>query len=140
MLFPNSEVRMKTVDKLLIGIPAAVSGVAVVASKLGASILLIASVISFWLGFTDKEVVIEQKHLVALAIGLAALGGFFFRQVNKFKNRKIKYMKSFSESLYFKNLDNNAGVFHQTEFRLGSIIFPGDTAKGLIRTVNRTRF
>jgi hypothetical protein len=112
MLFPNSEVRMKTIDKLVIGIPAAVSGIAVVATKLGASILLIASVISFWLGFTENEVKIDQKHLVALAVGLATLGGFLFRQINKFKNRKIKFMKALSENLYFKNLDNNAGVFH----------------------------
>jgi hypothetical protein len=112
MLFPNSEVRMKTIDKLMIGIPAAVSGAVVVATKLGASILLIASVISFWLGLTDQEVVIEQNHLIALAAGLATVGGFLIRQVNKFKNRKIKYMKALSENLYFKNLDNNAGVFH----------------------------
>jgi hypothetical protein len=112
MLFPNSEVRMKTIDKLIIGIPAAASGIAMVATKLGASILLIASIIAFWLGLKEKEVVIQQQHLVALAIGLATLGGFMFKQVNKFKNRKIKFMKALAESLYFKNLDNNAGVFH----------------------------
>jgi len=112
MLFPNSEVRMKTIDKLIIGIPAAVSGIVVIATKLGASILLIASVISFWLGLTKKEVKIEQQHLIALALGLATLGGFLFKQVNKFKNRKIKFMKALSDNLYFKNLDNNTGVFH----------------------------
>jgi len=112
MLFPNSEVRMKTVDKLIIGIPAAVSGIVVIATKLGALILLIASVISFWLGLTKKEVKIEQQHLIALALGLATLGGFLFKQVNKFKNRKIKFMKALSDNLYFKNLDNNIGVFH----------------------------
>jgi Protein of unknown function (DUF3754) len=112
MLFPNSEVRMKTVDKLIIGIPAAVSGIVVVATKLGASILLIASVISFWLGLTKTEVKIEQQHLIALALGLATLGGFLFKQINKFKNRKIKFMKALSDNLYFKNLDNNIGVFH----------------------------
>ena len=112
MLFPNSEVRMKTIDKLIIGVPAAVSGIAVVATKLGASILLIASIIAFWLGLKDKEVVIQQHHLVALAVGLATLGGFMFKQFNKFKNRKIRFMKALAESLYFKNLDNNAGVFH----------------------------
>jgi Protein of unknown function (DUF3754) len=112
MLFPNSEVRMKTVDKLIIGIPAAVSGIVVIATKLGASILLIASVISFWLGLTKKEVKIEQQHLIALALSLATLGGFLFKQINKFKNRKIKFMKALSDNLYFKNLDNNIGVFH----------------------------
>ena len=112
MLFPNSEVSMKTVDKLIMGIPAAVSGIVVIATKLGASILLIASVISFWLGLTKREVKIEQQHLIALALGLATLGGFLFKQVNKFKNRKIKFMKALSDNLYFKNLDNNTGVFH----------------------------
>jgi hypothetical protein len=111
MLFPNSEVRMKTIDKLIIGIPAAVSGIAVIATKLGASILLIASIIAFWLGLKEKQVTIEQRHLVALALGLATLGGFMFKQINKFKNRKIKFMKALTENLYFKNLDNNAGVF-----------------------------
>ena len=112
MLFPNSEVRMKTVDKLIIGIPAAVSGIVVIATKLGASILLIAAVVSFWFGLTKKEVKIEQQQLIALALGLATLGGFLFKQINKFKNRKIKFMKTLTDSLYFKNLDNNTGVFH----------------------------
>jgi hypothetical protein len=112
MLFPNSEVRMKTVDKLIIGIPAAVSGIIVIATKLGASILLVASVIAFWLGLNNKEIKIEQQHLIALALGLATLGGFLFKQINKFKNRKIKFMKALTDSLYFKNLDNNTGVFH----------------------------
>ncbi len=112
MLFPNSEVRMKTIDKLIIGIPAAVSGIAVVTTKLGATILLIASIIAFWLGLKEKEVKLEQQHLVALGVGFATLAGFIFKQVNKFKNRKIKFMKALADSLYFKNLDNNAGVFH----------------------------
>ena len=34
------------------------------------------------------------------------------RQFTKFKNRKIQFMKSLSENLYFRNLDNDAGVFH----------------------------
>jgi hypothetical protein len=112
MLFPNSEVRMKTIDKLIIGVPAAVSGIVLTATKLGGTILLIASVISFWLGLTQKEVKIEQQHLIVLALGLATLGGFLFKQINKFKNRKIKFMKALSDNLYFKNLDNNTGVFH----------------------------
>jgi hypothetical protein len=112
MLFPNSEVRMKTIDKLIIGIPAVVSGIVVITTKLGASILLIVSVISFWLGLSKQEVRIEPQHLIALGLGLATLGLFLFKQVNKFKNRKIKFMKALSDNLYFKNLDNNTGVFH----------------------------
>ena len=112
MLFPNSEIRMKTIDKLIIGIPAAVSGAVVVVTKLGASLVLVASLVAFWLGLRETTVDIQQAHLVALGLGLAALGGFLFKQFNKFKNRKLRFMKALAENLYFKNLDNNAGVFH----------------------------
>ena len=30
----------------------------------------------------------------------------------RFKNRKIQFRKALSENLYFRNLDNDAGVFH----------------------------
>ena len=112
MLFPNSKVRMKTIDKIIIGVPAAVSGIIVLVTKLGASLLLVGSVISFWLGLKDQEVQIKQQHLIALGAGLGTLGGFMFRQISKYKNRKIKFMKALSDNLYFKNLDNNAGVFY----------------------------
>jgi len=112
MLFPNSKVRMKTIDKLIIGVPAAVSGVVVIVTKLGATLILIASVFAFWMGLSKEEAQLNQKHLIALGAGLATLGGFLYRQISKFKNRKIKFMKALSDNLYFKNLDNNAGVFH----------------------------
>ena len=112
MLFPNGKVRMKTIDKIVIGVPAAVSGITVLVTKLGASLLLIGSVLSFWLGLTNEEVQIKQQHLIALGVGIGTLGGFLFRQVNKYKNRKIKFMKTLSDNLYFKNLDNNMGVFY----------------------------
>jgi hypothetical protein len=112
MLFPNSRVRMKTIDKLIIGVPAVVSGAVVIVTKLGATLILIASVFAFWLGLSEEETQLNQKHLIALGAGLATLGGFLFRQINKFKNRKIKFMKAHSENLYFKNLDNNTGVFY----------------------------
>jgi len=112
MLFPNSNVRMKTIDKIIIGVPAAVSGIIVLVTKLGASLLLVGSVISFWLGLKDEEVQIKQQHLIALGAGLGTLAGFLFRQINKYKNRKIKFMKALADNLYFKNLDNNAGVFY----------------------------
>jgi hypothetical protein len=113
MLFPNTEVRMRLFDKLLIGVPAAVSGSVVITTKLGSTLLLIAAFVSFWLGFRDQPVVIDQTALVALAAGFATLGGFFWRQFSKFKNRKIQFMKTLTDNLYFRNLDNNAGVFYR---------------------------
>jgi hypothetical protein len=112
MLFPNTEVRMKPIDKLLIGVPAAVGGIFMLITKLGATLLLVFSVLAFWLGLHDQPASLDQTTLIALLVGLGGLGGFLWRQFNKYKNRKIQFMKLLAENLYFKNLDNNAGVFH----------------------------
>lgn len=111
MLFPNTRVRMRTTDKLLIGVPATIGGLVMVVTKLGASLALVVSFIIFWIGFTnDEPKQLDQKQLLALGGGLAALGAYLFRQWGKFKNRRIKFLKTLTESLYFRNLDNNMGV------------------------------
>ncbi len=65
-----------------------------------------------WLGLSDAKVEVDQTQLVGLGAGLGSVGGFLFRQMTKFKNRKIRFMKTLTDNLYFKNLDNGAGVFH----------------------------
>jgi hypothetical protein len=112
MLFPNAQVRMRTIDKLLIGVPAVVSGVVVVVTKLAAALIPVMLLIAFWIGVRNEPVQIEQTQLVALGLALFALASFFVRQYGKFRNRKIKFMKALSDNLYFRNLDNDAGVFH----------------------------
>ncbi len=111
-IYPNARLHMRTIDKLLVGVPAAAGGVVVLFTKLWAVLLTVLALIAFWVGVSKKYVQLEQKHLVALAMGLGALGGYIFRQVSKLKSRKLKYLKNLTESLYFKVLDNNAGVFH----------------------------
>ncbi|MFA3792560.1 TMEM143 family protein [Aliiglaciecola sp. SL4] len=112
MLFPNSEVRMRTLDKAIIGGSALVGGTVVLVTKLGASLLLMAGLISYWVGLSDKAVTIGTQELIALCAGAGVIGGFIFKEWSKFKNRKLKFMKALADNLYFKNLDNNAGVFH----------------------------
>ena len=113
MLFPNSEVRMKTMDKLAIGIPAAVSGLVVLFTKMGATLVLIGALLAFWLGLSSEPVSIDQAALLALASGLGALGGYIWKQFSSFNNRRMRFMKALSENLYFRNLANNVGVFYQ---------------------------
>ncbi|MGI8983170.1 MAG: TMEM143 family protein [Acidimicrobiales bacterium] len=112
MLFPNVEVRMRTVDKLLIGLPAIVSGAVVVGTKLIASLGVLLLLLGFRLGLRDERVAIDQAQLLALGAGLGSFGGYLWKQVSKFKNRKIRFMKALADNLYFKNLDNDAGVFY----------------------------
>jgi hypothetical protein len=112
MLFPNAQVRMRRIDKLLIGVPAVVSGVIVVATKLIAALLPLFLLLAFWIGARSQPVELNNAQLLTLGAGLAAFGGYVVRQVGAFKNRRIQFMKTLSESLYFRNLDNDAGVFH----------------------------
>lgn len=112
MLFPNSLVRMRSIDKMIIGGSALVGGTVVLVTKLGASLVLLGALISYWLGLRQEEVTIGSQQLLALGAGLGVLGGFIFKEWNKFKNRKMSFMKALTDNLYFKNLDNNSGVFH----------------------------
>lgn len=113
MLFPNTQVRMRLQDKLLIGVPAIVSGFVVLTTKLSASLVLFGSLLAFWLGFSQQPVEINKTTLLILLAGAGALGGYIWKQFNNFKNRKLRFMQSLTQNLYFKNLDNNAGVFYR---------------------------
>ena len=113
MLFPNTQVRMRMVDKLFIGIPAVISGGIVLTTKLGATLVLMGSLFGFWLGLHSQPVELNQATLIALLAGLGALGGYIWKQFSNFKNRKLRFMQTLTQNLYFKNLDNNAGVFHR---------------------------
>lgn len=113
MLFPNTEVAMRVQDKIMIGVPAAVSGATVLVTKLGSTLLLLGALFSFWLGFREEPVFIDQTALVALGLGMVSVGAYMWKQFSAFRHRKIKFMKVLADNLYFKNLDNNAGVFHR---------------------------
>ena len=118
MLFPNAQVRMKLKDKLLMGGFAVGGGVAVLL-KAGAGLVAMAGIL--WLmtrslvasgGEMPPLGPVEISGMVGGVTALAAIGAFLFKQWNSYKNRQIKFMKALGDHLYFKNLDNNAGVFY----------------------------
>jgi len=113
MLFPNTQVRMRTIDKLLIGIPALISGSIVLTTKLGAALILLGSLLGFWFGLSQQPVELNKTTILVLLAGMTTLGGYLWKQFSNFKNRKLRFMQSLTQNLYFKNLDNNAGVFHR---------------------------
>jgi hypothetical protein len=112
MLLPATEVRFRTVDTLKIAVPAAVSAVLVLVTKLLPTIGLLFLLAGFYAGLSDEQPEINQGVLLILVGGLAALGGFVFRQWNKLKNHRIDYLKTLSENLYFRTVADGPGVFH----------------------------
>lgn len=113
MLFPNIRVGMRMLDRILIGVPALISGGLVLTTKLGATLLLLGSLLGFWLGVSTEPVHLDRTALLALAAGATALIGYIWKQISNFRNRKLKYTQALTENLYFKLLDNNAGVLYR---------------------------
>ncbi len=110
MLFPNTRVGMRLTDKLLIGIPALVSGGIVWTTKLGATLVLLGTLLGFWLGVHNEPVKLDKAAVLVLMAGAAALAGYLWKQFSSFRNRKLRYTQALTQNLYFKLLDNNAGV------------------------------
>ncbi len=113
MLFPNTRIGMRTIDKLLIGVPALVSGGVVLTTKLGTTLVLMGSLLGFWLGLHKEEVELNRATVLALLAGLGTLGGYLWKQFSSFRNRKLRFTQALTENLYFKLLDNNAGVLYR---------------------------
>lgn len=90
MLFPESQVRIKTFDKLKIGI----TGGGGTAGGLFATIGKITTAVTPW--------------TVVVAVGGFAM--LIWRQVSKVFIQRTRYMATLAQNLYFHNLDNNAGA------------------------------
>jgi hypothetical protein len=97
----------------MIGVPALIGGGAVLTTKIGTSLLLLGTLVGFWVGVSAEPVDLDNSTMLALLAGIGGLGAYIWSQFSNFKNRKLTFMQSLTENLYFKSLDNNAGVFHR---------------------------
>ncbi|WP_029273313.1 TMEM143 family protein [Flavobacterium sp. KJJ] len=108
-IFPNAIPRMSTTDKLLLWVPGIFGGISLLSTK------VIPALISMYDAYQSGETIDLLNSKTSLNQGLIALGIlslYLFRQYNNFVNKKIKYSKILSDSLYFKNLGNNSGAFY----------------------------
>lgn len=110
MLFPNTRVGMRWIDRLLIGVPALASGVVVATTKLGAPLLLLGTLLGFWLGLHSEPVTLDKRGLLVIGAGLGALGAYLWKQWSSYRHRKARFRQMLTRNLYFKLLDNNGGV------------------------------
>src|SRR5262249_9720662 len=110
MLFPDVRVVMSLFDKFALGLPAIVGGIPIILNLLP-TITVLFVVIGFYLGLSGAVQDDEMKAALAALSGLAALGGFLMRQWLKYQRQSLKYHKELSDNVYFRNINNNAGVF-----------------------------
>jgi len=52
-----------------------------------------------------------MKAALAALMGIVALGGFGVRQWLKYQHQTLKYHMELAENMYFRNVNNNAGIF-----------------------------
>ena len=108
-IFPNAVPKMSTTDKLLFWIPGIGGGISLLSTK------VIPALILMYAAYQSGESIDLLNSKTSLNQGLIALGilaAYLFRQYSSFVNKKIKYSKMLSDSLYFKNLGNNSGAFY----------------------------
>ncbi len=110
MLLPDVRIVMKQKDMLLLGGPALLGGVPIVINLMPAlSVLLV--VAGAYLGFKGAVSQDQFTKAVAALSVLIGAGAFIFRQYSNYSNRKLRYQKELADNIYFKNVNNDAGVF-----------------------------
>ena len=120
VLFPNVKVSMNLKDRLLFVVPAIGAGIATLLKALPALIVTFALVLGILklnaiadlIGIKIPEAT-ELKVIIGAVTGLSLLGAFAFKQYVAYKNKRLKFLKDITDTLFFRNLDCNAGVFHR---------------------------
>jgi hypothetical protein len=110
-LFPNVQIVMSLLDKMLLAVPAILGGIPIL-WKLWSTITVLFLVIGFYLGFSAGTM--KEEHwagAIAAMGGLIALGGFIMRQFMKYQRQSLLYQKQLTDNVYFRNVNNNAGIF-----------------------------
>jgi len=109
-LFPNAHVVMSNFDKAFLGVPAIAGGIPILL-KLYATISVLFLVIGIYFGRSGSVADADMKGALAALMGIVALGGFAMRQWLKYQHQALKYHMELTENIYFRNVNNNAGIF-----------------------------
>jgi len=111
VLFPNVDISMNFKDLMMLWVPAAGAGIATLIKVLP-NLIIILGVLSAVMFGKEATGLSDPKGIIAGLSGLAVLGGFVFKQYIAYKNKRIQFLKQVSDTLFFKNLVCNAGVFN----------------------------
>ena len=109
-LFPDVRVVMGIKDRLFLGVPAVFGGVPILL-KLASTLTVFFVVAGIYLGMEGSVREADMAGALAAVSGLVALGGLVFRQWLKFQRQSLLYQKILSDNVYYRNVNNNAGIF-----------------------------
>src|SRR5262249_48507096 len=109
-LFPNARVVMSNFDKAFLGVPGIAGGIPILI-KLYATISVLFLVAGIYFGGSGSVADDDMKTALAALMGIVALGGFAVRQWLKYQHQTLKYHMELAENMYFRNINNNAGIF-----------------------------
>ena len=118
-IFPNIKMSMNWKDRLLFGLPAIGAAVPIILRVLPQIVLILGVIIYLTLGYQpidelqvpEEEVRNVMPLLVAALSLIVTLGGFAFKQYTSYKNKQVKFQKNVTETLFYRNIANNSGVF-----------------------------
>ncbi|MGQ0533108.1 MAG: DUF3754 domain-containing protein [Caulobacteraceae bacterium] len=108
-LHPGAKPSMRPRDQAMLAGPAVVAGVPVLLN-LWPALTVIFAVLAAYLGAQGVIEESELKRALAAVSGLVAVGAFVMRQRLKYEAQTLRYQKQLADTVYFRNLANNAGV------------------------------
>ena len=109
-LYPNVRVVMSVLDKLTLSVPALAGGIPILLN-LASTVTVLFLVVGFYLGIVAAVEHDQMKTAFAAMSGLVALVGFVMRQYLRYQRQSLKYQKELTDNIYFRNVNNNAGIF-----------------------------
>jgi hypothetical protein len=108
-LHPGAKPSMLRRDQVFLAAPAIATGVPVLLN-LWPALTVIFAVLAAYFGAQGVIEENELKRALAAVSGLVAVGAFVMRQRLKYEAQTLRYQKQLADTVYFRNLANNAGV------------------------------
>ncbi|QIZ73432.1 TMEM143 family protein [Oxynema aestuarii] len=118
-LFPNVKISMTWKDRILLAVPAIGAAIPLILKVLPHLLLIVTLILLLVGGLpglehlkpNDRQLQDVMPVLVAVLSLAIAFGGFAFKQYNSYKNKKIKFQKNVTDTLFFRNMASNLSVF-----------------------------
>lgn len=119
LLFPNVKTRMTWKDIAMLSVPALGAAVSIAIKVLPQMLIVISAIMLAvgvpealdYLNTNERDVYNLTPVLIAVGSLCVALGGFAYKQYSSYKTKKLTFQKNVTDTLFFRNLANNAAVF-----------------------------